>query len=311
MMKNILYSSIVCLLFASCSSNSKKEATPLGKKENDEYYWIDDNDFDKVAEEKFIPKEDSYIDTEEIDDNSLAKESVDKVAAPKLMEFKVGKDQVGKMVIHCYRGNFAGAMKLFSSNYRKYKGHPSYWNQLGTCYSLRKKYRQATLYYNKSRDLNKDYAPPINNLGVIYQRQGYNQKALAAYKKAYDMNSFSLTPAFNLSQLYLKYGFYEDAKIMLMALHTKNKKDIDVVHGLGTIYMAQGESREAVRIYSKLNRDQLEIPTVGLGFSLALKMVGREKDAQSIYNSIKVSSIKNDDLKSYYHKVGKYVGERK
>jgi Flp pilus assembly protein TadD len=284
----------------SCSS-TKKEVAPEKK---DEFHWIDDNDFDRVSEEKFSAKEDSYQDEELLKNDSLGAESMHKSSdQPRIMNLNLEGDKVGALAANCYQGRYSQAMSLATKLYKKFKKNPSYWNQLGTCYVLQKEYRKAILYYNKSRDMNKMYAPAINNLGVIYQRQGYTQKALVAYKKAYEINSFSLTPAFNLAQLYLQYGFYEDARVMLMALHNKNKNDADVIHSLGTIYLAEGENSRAVQMYSTLGRDQLARPQIGINFSLALKSVGRNKDARTIFSSINKSLVKGRDLSSYYEKV--------
>lgn len=287
------------LVIVGCSTGSKQVAGPSSGS-IEEFSWIENTDFNEVPEVAFNSRKDSFQgDVAEID--SLSTESLARIPEPKLDKVDQSADILVQGITHCYRRNFEQGKKIFQDNLRKYKSHPGYWNMLGTCYYLEGKIRSALLYYNKSRGLKKDYAPPVNNLGVIYQYNGLEQKALSAYKRASEVGSFSMTPMFNMGQLYLKYHLTQDAKIIFSKLVKRNATDVDALNGLATSYLMEGNSKAAVSLYSRLTSVHYEKPQIGINFSLALADVGRTKDAQTILSSINTANL--GAYAPYYSKV--------
>ncbi|WP_127717733.1 tetratricopeptide repeat protein [Halobacteriovorax sp. HLS] len=303
---------LALLQFASCSSTSNKtvEAGP-SKGSIDEFSWIENSDFNAVREVPFSPRADSFSgEIAKVD--SLSKESLARVPEPKLEQFEqVEKTQDVLLVAisSCYRRQFDKGMKIFKDNLRKYKSHPGYWNLMGTCFYLQGKIRKALLSYNKSRDLKKNYAPPINNIGVIYQYQGLEQKALAAYKKASEVGNFSMTPMFNMGQLYLKYNLIDDAKNIYEKLVRRNNFDKDAVNGLATCYLKEGKANAAINLYAGLDTEFKKNPAVGINYSVALFSAGRQKDARTILANVDTSKLNN--YESYYNQVLRKIGGTK
>ncbi|MFT6069413.1 MAG: tetratricopeptide (TPR) repeat protein [Bacteriovoracaceae bacterium] len=301
-MKYILMTFI--LVISSCGSsdkNSSAGSTP----EDKEFGWIENKAFNKVSEVPYNSSEDIF--KEVMNDDSLSAESISRLPAPKIERISESSDPVSQGIGKCYGKDFAEAEKVFESNYKRYKNHPGYWNQIGTCQFLKGEYRKALLFYNKSRGLNPRYAPPVNNIGVIHQRQGRDQKALSAYEKAVELNKFSLTPLFNLGQLYLKYGFVEKAEGVFNTLYRKNSDDVDVLSALGTSALLKEDYSRAVSFFSKIPRRQLSEAKLGLNFSVALKAAGREKDAKTVFERVDPQSL--GDLGGYYNKVGRFINE--
>ena len=298
------------LAFVGCSSSStKNEVASPTSGSIEEFSWVENADFNATPEVPFNSRNDSFKgELAEVD--SLSSESLARVPEPKLEQIDQSTDTLVQGVSHCYRRNFEAGRRIFQANFKKYKSHPGYWNLLGTCYYLEGRVRTALLYYNKSRDLKKDYAPPVNNLGVIYQYQGLEQKALAAYKRAAEVGAFSMTPMFNMGQLYLKYHLTHDAKLIFSKLVKRNATDVDALNGLATSYLMEGNARTAVALYSKLTAVHYVKPQIGINFSLALADVGRTRDAHNILSSIDTGSL--GEYAPYYNKVlAKISGAKK
>lgn len=296
------------LFFASCASQetmpSRKSASD-GSPLAEDYSWVDNLDFKSAEESKYQPDRDQFK-GEIADADALSKESIARISKPKLEALSQNsKDPLDRIVSYCYQDQFDAGFKVVDEVYSQYKNNTSYWNQVGTCYFLKGEYSKAILFFNKSRDLDPKFNPPVNNLGVVYQAQGKYQKALLAFKKASDMNSFALTPLFNLSQLYLKYGKVEQAHTLLEALHKRKPLDVDVAGSFATSLMMKGEYARAVELFTKLDKATLSNPRLGLNFALALKLNQRPQDAVLVFQNI--SDPKESDLKVYYQRVNDYI----
>lgn len=302
-MKNLIFLSLILALLTSCGSSDKKKTS--GNNKNQEFAWIENNDFQTEKAVKYDETSDLF-EGDESEYDSLSSESIARLPEFKLEVVATSKDTIGKVISLCYQRKFKQASQVMDALFKKYKNHPAYWNQVGTCFFLQGNMREALLYYNKSLSLNKKYAPPINNLGVIYQRDGREQKALLAFKKASELNSFSLTPIFNLSQMYLKYGFTDKARSLLSALVKKNSKDVDVINSLAVSYMIEGNFQEALKWYDKIPRDLHARFDIGINYALTLSLVGRPSDAKVIFERINVTKLgKSAD---YYGKVKRHLG---
>ena len=103
------------------------------------------------------------------------------------------------------------------------------------------------MFYNKSRDLDAKYIPPVNNLGVVYQKQGKFQKALAAFKLASDLNNFSITPTYNLAQLYLQFGNVGKSLPVFQALYKKSPNDISARNSKAFKRLNEKEKEEILK----------------------------------------------------------------
>ncbi|OFZ45984.1 MAG: hypothetical protein A2381_00300 [Bdellovibrionales bacterium RIFOXYB1_FULL_37_110] len=291
---------MLVLLLYSCASTQQSDNLDF------EFDSISNEDFKVIEEVPYREHEDVFEDVE-VNDDSLAKESMARVSEPKLMvvENKVS-NVISKGISLCYRKQFDSAFEIFDRTYFAFKNHPSYWNQIGTCYFLKGETKKAFLYYNKARDLNPNYVPAINNHGVIYQQEGDHYKALKVYEKASKLNSFVLTPLFNIGQLYLRYGFAEKAKNIFKSLLNKNPGDVDALNGMAMSYFMLGNTSGALAYWQKINNESLEEPYIGLNYAVALKMLGKKQEAASVLD--KINDAKLGQLANYYKKVKNYIG---
>lgn len=291
------------LILSACSSTVEKQRTISN---NGELAWIDELDFDPKAEAVYRSDNDEYRPSgSDESENALAKESLAVVGHSKLeTALNKGDDALMKITANCYLNKFDEAFAIADSLYASYKSNTSYWNQIGTCYYLNGDFSKALLFYNKSRDLDKKYVPAINNLGVVYERQGKHQKALAAYKLASDTNKFAITPTFNLAQLYLKFGTVGKAFPIFRGLYNKSPKDVDVAAALATSHLIKGDYQEAVNIYSKLSKEAIERPEIGVNYALALKFTNKTDEANKVLSNM---GTPLGELADYTRKVESFV----
>lgn len=308
MRRPIYYSSLFILIISSvlvsCATSKSKSALTQ-QMIDDEYAYIKNSDFVAPKEVKYEEQQDQFV-GELPENDTLTKESIARLPAPKLQQVAAGPDPVSTGISLCYQKRFDDAFKLFDSIYAKYKSHPSYWNQIGSCYYLQNNLRKALLFYNKARDINNNYAPAINNIGVIYLKQGKEQKALVAFKKASEVNAFSLTPVFNLAQLYLKYGFIDEAQKMFNSLAKQKQGDPDVLSGLGNLALLRGDLGSSIQYYSQIEEVFGSRPHIGLNYAVALKIAGKTAEAQAVYKKVDTRDL--GSMRAYYKKVASFIG---
>lgn len=297
--------SIVTLLLlgflVSCGSSER-----ASEAQKDELSGIENTDFYPKKTVPYVAKQDAFK-TEEAPVVSTAKESADRLPVAKLERLELDSDPITAAIGFCYRRQFDKAFKVFDQSYEQYRTHPSYWNQIGTCYLMQEDYRKALLFYNKALGIDSNYAPAINNFGVLYWRQGKDQLAIEAFDKASKVNSFSLTPIFNLSQIYLQYGFVDNAFKLLTALHKKNRNDMDVVSSLASCYLMMGNAQSAVAYFNQVDDDLLKRPDVSLNYAYALTLVGRKSDARDLLRKIPSKDLV--DYANYYTRIKRLAEE--
>ena len=301
------------LILTSCSSNTSTNTSReiasskrIISSTEEDFAWVEQLDFDKKSEEKYRADKDEFdFSSSDESAHALVKESLASLPAVKLEEAASKTDDLlMKINIKCYQGKFDEALKIADDNYMKYRANTSYWNQLGTCFFLKSDYAKAILFYNKSRDLDSKYIPPVNNLGVVYVKQGKFQKALSAFKLASDLNTFSVTPTYNLAQLYLRFGTVGKALPIFQGLLKRSPKDINVASALASSYLIRGDYQTAVDIYSRFDKGTLSMPTVGLNYAVALKFLNRPIDAQTVFGNVTGSSGMTAE---YAQKVDKFI----
>lgn len=298
------------ILLSACSSVPsgiyRKSAADENVMPEEDYSWVDQLNFDKKNETKYRADTDEFKISSEEESHALVKESLAGLSQLRLEEIVAKVDDVlVKMNIKCYQNKFEEGFKIADDIYGQYKNNTSYWNQVGTCYYLKSDYAKAILFYNKSRDLDPKFAPPVNNLGVVYVRQGKFQKALAAFKKASELSTFSVTPTYNLAHLYLRFGTVGKALPIFQGLQKKSPQDIEVNSAVASANLLKGDYASAIQIYSTFDKEALAKPNVGLNYAVALKLSNRPLDAQTVLGNVTAST--SADSKEYAQRVEKFI----
>ena len=274
-----LLTSLILLSLSGCGTQSQK-------KNDDELSEITNDSF-QMPPAKLYQIVDDFIDEDlSSEPNVLKQESIAKVPPEEVEEAEDVKGDINKILLSCYRGKFDQGFKFIDDLYKEYRKNPIYWTQVGSCYLLQGSKRKALLFYNKAREVKKNYAPPINNIGVIFQKSNFDQKALKAYEEAKRLSSFSLTPLFNLAQVYADYGFIDEAKALFESMYRKDSKDQDVIYALGFIYFVEGNYGKAVSFYNELSDEYYKAAGIGANVAYALVMNGNSSEAKDVLNSV-------------------------
>jgi len=289
---------ISCLALFGCGSGSTKNEKT---KNVDEIDTLTDANFKWPAPREYQVVDD-FLDGKVADyDDVLKEESLSKIPRDELEEPSDVPKSIDKAILACYRGDYNYANNIFDSLLKEYRKNPIYWNQVGNCFMMRGDDRKALLFYNKARDLKKDYAPPINNIGVIFEKSSFDQKALKSYEQAKKVSSFSLTPVFNLAQIYAKYGFIEEGKQLFESMVRLNSKDQDALHGLAFLQMVLGDYNGAIQLFDRMPSEYYLKPEVGVNLAYTLFLSGNKGKAQDVLSDLKPS--KNEDVLAYVSKI--------
>jgi Flp pilus assembly protein TadD len=304
MKMNVGLLTLALVLIVSCGSPSKKSKTSEVAASDD----LNNGSF-RLPPAKKYNSVDDFLDNKLSDQpDVLSNESLSKVPVDKLEEPEDVSDALKSSLLACYRKNFKLADRLFDQLYREYRSNPIYWSQVGTCFLMRGSKRKALLYFNKAKDLKRNYAPPINNIGVIFQKEGFDQKALKAYEEAKNLSSFSLTPLFNIAQIYTKYGLLSQGKELFSTLVNLNNKDQDSLYALGYLEMVDGKFQNAVSRFNRLQTEYRRRPEVGVNVAYALFLAGNAADAKDVLEEMLPS--KNNQLNSYIGRIKNKIGRQ-
>lgn len=301
-MKNILL--ILSLVIYGCSSSSKK--TPEEQIES-----LDESQPKKVVEVKYDSRSDYFKQNDsDTKGDVLATESLARFNNNDLDVAVDSTDPLSQGIGFCYKRDFERGMAIFKKVYAEYKKHPSYYNQLGTCYFLKGDNIKASLYYNKALDLDKNYAPAYNNLGVQHLKEKDDLRARDAFQKATNLSPFAKTPRFNLAQVYLQYGYTDEALAIFSGLlnTTSEEKmnDVDVLIGLANGFLIKGELQKSLTNFQSIDTKYWQRPDVGLNFSVALKLSGDNKNAVKVFRAVDQNRLSS--WGNYYKKVAQFLG---
>jgi tetratricopeptide (TPR) repeat protein len=289
-------------LVGGCSTSSRNGVSNKNSISED----ISNSSFD-LPPAKNYSRVDDFLDKELTNEpDVLATETLSKVPSERIEEPEDVSDALKSALVACYRKQFKLADELFDKLYRSYRNNPIYWSQVGSCFLIKGNKRKALLFFNKAKDLKKNYAPPINNIGVIFEKEGFDQKALKAYEEAKNLSSFSLTPLFNIAQIYTKYGLITQGKEYFSTLITLNNKDQDSIYAMGYLEMIEGDFNNAIGYFNRLSRDYRRKAEVSVNIAYTLHLTGNTADARDVL--AKAEPTNNDLLNQYIARVRAKIG---
>lgn len=284
---------ILLVVLVSCAST---------KNDSKHYLDIKNEDFKVVNEIPYLRSHDVLENVDSAHSKALNEESLERIMSYE-GDFK-GQDELDEIAQLCHLGEFSKSYNLVKMHSRSFVKNPIFWNQVGNCFLLEKKFRKALLFYNRALGLKDDYVPALNNLGVMYMKKGDQTRALVAFKKAINSDNHAKTPRYNLASLYLRYGLATEAKKQLLILYKDAKSDVDVLNMLGTTSLMESNFSEAESYFSQIKSEYISRVDVGLNFALALHLNGNTRRAKSVLSDI---SDTNDSAWLDYKKVVKSV----
>lgn len=188
----------------------------------------------------------------------------------------------------CHSGEYSDAIDNFKNKLDKNLKNYLYWNQISTCYILKKEYTKAKNFLDLAMaqaKTNKQKATIINNLGVVYLENKNFPEAKEAFKKAINLNKASLTPRYNLTQIYLRYGIYKNAKKELSYLLRQNGKDIDFLNSMAHLKLMQNDYKNALVYFNKIPAQYRTRDDVATNLAMTYYMLGLFDKAKTTLNN--------------------------
>ena len=193
---------------------------------------------------------------------------------------KMDSDVVGAN-IHLREGRFDRAIGLFMKKAKKHPNDPLLTVALATCYYMKKDYRKAVEYLDKTVEMDKakvqgnlgDYEEKVNtkylkwqiyyNGSVEYSKDDLT-KGIELAKKALEVDDpKKVSQSYNLlANLVLKEGKDEEAKGYLMKAIEADKSNIQAYMTLGHSSLAQRDVENAVKYFNealKVDSSKIEI----------------------------------------------------
>jgi tetratricopeptide (TPR) repeat protein len=194
------------------------------------------------------PKLLSKIESE--DKDSFKEESFLRYSSARLNKLNEGPYS---SLASCHNGDVSKGLKELQRQLKEKEKEPSYWNQVGMCYFLKRHYSKAEFYFQMSLDLSRNrYAPAMNNLGVIKLQKRFFQDALKNFNNAKRRDKSLATPNFNKAQVYLKFNLPDKALRELSKLDTKDQNDIDVNLALASSYLLKNNISKSLSYLKKI-----------------------------------------------------------
>jgi tetratricopeptide (TPR) repeat protein len=144
-----------------------------------------------------------------------------------------------------------------SKYFKAYREHASYWNVIGICFFKLKRLNEAKLFFNRSMEQVKNYAPALNNLALIeIENRRYNE-GFRIFQEALKNKKKSDTIRYNLALLLHKFGHFN--KSNYFATRIQDRKFVNQV--LKKIqarnFILTGNYKKGASLFSGLDEDEL------------------------------------------------------
>ena len=195
----------------------------------------------------------------------------------------------------CHRGDFKDAEEIFKNKLDKNLNNYMYWNQISTCYILKRQYTKATQFLDLALNAAKSKVQKsvvLNNMGVVHLENKNYVEAKEYFKKSIEFSQRALTPKYNLSQIYLKHGLYNKANVYLTELMNKNRRDIDFLNSMAHLKLMQKDYKRSLKLFAQIPQEYHSRDDVATNMAMAYFMMGKmEKAKQTLSNSDKKDSF--------------------
>ncbi|MGB2906856.1 MAG: sulfatase-like hydrolase/transferase [Candidatus Aminicenantaceae bacterium] len=153
---------------------------------------------------------------------------------------------------------YSEVIRIFQdSSLRQMDTDPEIWNYLGVAYTHSREFDQAVLAFERSLELDPNYAVSHNNLGIARFSQALSlkeasllEKALSSFQTAASLNPEYASPWNGLGIVYRQLGDLERAAASLERALELNPEYGDARYNLANIYLNRGDKARALQHFS-------------------------------------------------------------
>ncbi len=188
----------------------------------------------------------------------------------------------------CQRAEYNDANDIFKDRLDKNLNNYDYWNQISTCYILKKEYTQAKKFLDIAMSTAKTKVHKsliLNNIGVVQLETENYQEAKDYFKKAIALNKAALSPRYNLSQVFMKFGLYNKAQEQIKTLLKRNAQDIDFLNSYAHIELMQNRYKQALVFFNKIPKAYRSRDDIATNMAMTYFMLGLYDNAKSTLNN--------------------------
>ena len=188
----------------------------------------------------------------------------------------------------CHHGEYTEAEQKFKDQLDKILENYVYWNNLSTCYILKKEYNKAKNYLDialAKAKTNDQKAVVLNNFGVVQMENRNFVEAKEYFKKSIELSNKYMTPKYNLSQIYLRHGLYNKAEKHLTELMHKNAKDVDFLNSMAHLKLMQKDFKKSLRFFEQIPQDYKSRDDVATNLAMTYYMLGKLDLAKKTLNN--------------------------
>ena len=220
--------------------------------------------------------------------------SLDGLRQESLKRYKIkhldNKNLKNKNLAQCHKGQYNEALTDLKSQIDSKSNKFNYWNQISTCYILKKEYSKAEYFLKLANSFTKSkkhHAIILNNFGVInLEKQNY-QKAIDYFKAAIDKDKYALTPKYNLSQIFLKFGLYKNSEKILNELLRAENKDIDFLNSYAHLKLMQKKYNLALKTFYQIPTEYHSRDDIATNLAMTYLMMNKRTKAKEIIDNAK------------------------
>lgn len=196
----------------------------------------------------------------------------------------------------CHKKDYNKANEIFKEKLDKNLNNYLYWNQISTCYILKKNYTQARKFLDiaiSTAKTNKQKSTVLNNIGVVHlENQNYHE-AKDYFKKSIELSKKSLTPRYNITQIYLKFGLYGNAQKELRLLLKQNAQDVDFLNSKAHLELMQNNFKNALVYFNRIPKSYRTRDDIATNMAMTYFMLGLYENAKK--------TLKNADKKDSFY----------
>jgi tetratricopeptide (TPR) repeat protein len=139
--------------------------------------------------------------------------------------------------------------------------------------------KEAIIQYQKTLQIEPDFAPAHYSLGAALEQLGRVDEAIAQYQKAAEIQPEYMEPHFSLGNVYLNKGKLDEA-IAQYRKAAEIRPDFALTHNnMGTALMREGKSDEAIPLFQMALQLKHEYLEARVGLANALLQKGKMDEA--------------------------------
>ncbi|MBD78543.1 MAG: hypothetical protein CL840_06465 [Crocinitomicaceae bacterium] len=144
-----------------------------------------------------------------------------------------------------------GVLELNKTNIKRGCLRARYFFEVGLAFDNLNSKDSAVFYYNKTIELDSNYAAAVSNMANIYMGKGEFEKSIIGFKRALEIDSAVFEPYSNLGLIYLELNQYELA-LEQFDLSLKYCFSCEIpFYNRGLVYYNMGQREDALKDFKR------------------------------------------------------------